>query len=147
MYDWANSAFSTTVATTFLGPYLASLIRANQGAVNVLGLQIDAAAFFPFCVSVGALVDYSSLKKPMMMGFAYQKPALIEKPPVHTTGGFLYGHDHLSTALLKATLADLPLLGLTIGGDELRSRSIWTSHRNQAVDQTRPDLTHCGADI
>ena len=25
MYDWANSAFSTTVGTVFLGPYLASL--------------------------------------------------------------------------------------------------------------------------
>jgi len=24
-YDWANSAFSTTVGTVFLGPYLASL--------------------------------------------------------------------------------------------------------------------------
>ena len=26
MYDWANSAFSTTVGTVFLGPYLASLV-------------------------------------------------------------------------------------------------------------------------
>src|SRR3972149_2364161 len=25
MYDWANSAFSTTVGTVFLGPYVASL--------------------------------------------------------------------------------------------------------------------------
>ena len=25
MYDWANSAFSTTVGTVFLGPYIASL--------------------------------------------------------------------------------------------------------------------------
>ncbi len=25
MYDWANSAFSTTIGTVFLGPYLASL--------------------------------------------------------------------------------------------------------------------------
>ena len=27
MYDWANSAFSTTVGTVFLGPYVASLAR------------------------------------------------------------------------------------------------------------------------
>src|SRR5512135_3480705 len=26
MYDWANSAFSTTIVTVFLGPYLASLV-------------------------------------------------------------------------------------------------------------------------
>jgi len=25
MYGWANSAFSTTVGTVFLGPYIASL--------------------------------------------------------------------------------------------------------------------------
>jgi MFS-type transporter involved in bile tolerance (Atg22 family) len=28
MYDWANSAFSTTVGTVFLGPYVASLASA-----------------------------------------------------------------------------------------------------------------------
>lgn len=83
MYDWANSAFSTTVATTFLGPYLDSLARAQGGTVNFLGLQIEGAAFFPFCVSVsvilqvlflpilGTIADYSNLKKQMMMLFAY----------------------------------------------------------------------------
>lgn len=83
MYDWANSAFSTTVATTFLGPYLASLAEARGGTVNILGLQIEAAAFFPFCVSVsvvlqvlflpilGTIADYSHLKKQMMLVFAY----------------------------------------------------------------------------
>jgi UMF1 family MFS transporter len=28
MYDWASSAFTTTVATVFLGPYLAALVDA-----------------------------------------------------------------------------------------------------------------------
>jgi len=27
MYDWANSAFSTTIGTVFLGPYLATLAQ------------------------------------------------------------------------------------------------------------------------
>ena len=27
MYDWANSAFSTTVGTVFLGPYVGRLAR------------------------------------------------------------------------------------------------------------------------
>lgn len=83
MYDWANSAFSTTVATTFLGPYLASLAAAQGGQVNFLGLQIDGAAFFPFCVSLsvilqvlflpilGTIADYSNMKKQMMLAFAY----------------------------------------------------------------------------
>ncbi|GAB4457107.1 MAG: MFS transporter [Anaerolineae bacterium] len=83
MYDWANSAFSATVATTFLGPYLASLAEAQGGTVNFLGFQIEAAAFFPFCVSIsvilqvlflpvlGSIADYSNLKKQLMMLFAY----------------------------------------------------------------------------
>jgi UMF1 family MFS transporter len=83
MYDWANSAFSTTVTTTFLGPYLASLAEPRGGTVNFLGLQIEGAAFFPFCVSIsvilqvlllpilGSIADYSHLKKQMMLAFAY----------------------------------------------------------------------------
>jgi UMF1 family MFS transporter len=82
MYDWANSAFSTTVVTTFLGPYLLSLAEA-QGGVNIFGFIMEPAAFFPTCVSLsvllqvfflpilGAIADYSNLKKRMMMLFAY----------------------------------------------------------------------------
>ena len=34
MYDWANSAFSTTVGTVFLGPYVASLARGAAAAAG-----------------------------------------------------------------------------------------------------------------
>ena len=34
MYDWANSAFSTTVGTVFLGPYVASLARTAAEAAG-----------------------------------------------------------------------------------------------------------------
>ncbi|MBK9053293.1 MAG: MFS transporter [Chloroflexi bacterium] len=86
MYDWANSAFSTTVVTTFLGPYLLALAQANaaaDGLYYVAGYGIEPAAIFPFCVSLsvilqvfflpilGTIADYTHLKKPMMMGFAY----------------------------------------------------------------------------
>lgn len=87
MYDWANSAFSTTVVTTFLGPYLLALAQA--AADDVTGLYyigpygVQPAAIFPFCVSLsvilqvfflpilGTIADYTHLKKRMMMGFAY----------------------------------------------------------------------------
>ena len=46
MYDWANSAFSVTVVTTFLGPYLASLAVAQGGTINVLGYPVQGDAFF-----------------------------------------------------------------------------------------------------
>ena len=83
MYDWANSAFSVTVVTTFLGPYLVSLAEAQGGTVNVLGYPVQGEAFFPFCVSIsvvlqviflpilGAIADYTHLKKRLMLLFAY----------------------------------------------------------------------------
>jgi UMF1 family MFS transporter len=87
MYDWANSAFSTTVGTVFLGPYLASLAataaQANtDGMARVLGIPIAPDSFLPYCVSLsvflqviflpilGAIADYSHLRKKMMQLFA-----------------------------------------------------------------------------
>jgi UMF1 family MFS transporter len=83
MYDWANSAFSTIVVTTLLGPYLAALIEANGGTINFLGYSIKPAEFYPYCVGIsvflqvlflpilGAIADYSHLKKRLMLTFAY----------------------------------------------------------------------------
>lgn len=83
MYDWANSAFSTTVVTTFLGPYLIALANNTGGVVNILGFPVQGAAFFPACVSIsvimqvlflpilGTIADYTDKKKSMMMAFAY----------------------------------------------------------------------------
>ena len=85
-YDWANSAFSTTVVAVFLGPYLTSVTRAAadaEGFVHPLGLSIRADAFFPFVVSlsvllqvlilpvIGAIADYTHLKKRILGLFAY----------------------------------------------------------------------------
>ncbi len=84
MYDWANSAFSTTVVTAFLGPYLAALIAARPfGTLSIGSVAVEAEAFYPFCVTVsvilqviflpilGTLADYSNLKKRLLLLFAY----------------------------------------------------------------------------
>jgi len=87
MYDWANSAFSTTVATVFLGPYLASLAtqaaaNSPDGMAHLAGIPIAADSFFPYCISfsvgmqvlflpiLGAIADYTHLRKQMMQLFA-----------------------------------------------------------------------------
>jgi UMF1 family MFS transporter len=85
LYDWANSAFSTTVVTVFLGPYLTGLIEAQVGkggTFTLLGIPIASESFFPYCVSLsvllqvfllpilGAIADYSNLKRRMMLFFA-----------------------------------------------------------------------------
>ncbi len=87
MYDWANSAFSTTIGTVFLGPYVASLARtaaeaAGSSSVSFLGIPIAPDSFLPYCISfsvgmqvlflpiLGAIADYSHLRKRMMQIFA-----------------------------------------------------------------------------
>ncbi len=85
-YDWANSAFASTVLTLFLGPYLTSIARAAAGAdgfVHPFGLSIDPRAFWGYCVSlsvigqvfvlplVGALADYKRSKRQFLALFAY----------------------------------------------------------------------------
>jgi hypothetical protein len=85
-YDWANSAFYTTVVTVFLGPYLTNITKAasdSAGFVYPLGIQVRAGSFFPYIVSLsvalqvlllpvlGAIADYSHRKKELLAGFAY----------------------------------------------------------------------------
>lgn len=85
-YDWANSAFSATVVTLFLGPYLTALARAAadaRGLIHPFGIPVDARAYWGYLVAlsvvtqvlclplVGALADYSPRKKLLLALFAY----------------------------------------------------------------------------
>lgn len=84
-YDFANSAYSTTVVTVFLGPYLTSIARSAadaDGFVRVLDVPIATGAYFPYMVSLsvllqvvclpilGAIADFSHLKKHGLVLFA-----------------------------------------------------------------------------
>ena len=85
-YDWANSAFSTTVVAVFLGPYLTGVTKAAADAgsfVYPFGIPVRADSFFPYVVSLsvllqvlilpimGAIADFTHLKKRFMAIFAY----------------------------------------------------------------------------
>jgi UMF1 family MFS transporter len=87
MYDWANSAFSTTVGAVFLGPYLASLVEnaakaSPDGQARFFGLPVAPDSFLPYCIAfsvvfqagllpiLGAIADYSNRRKQMMRLFA-----------------------------------------------------------------------------
>jgi UMF1 family MFS transporter len=81
MFDWGWSAFSTTVTTALLGPYLLALGE-DAGGVNFLGVRIDEASYFPYIVSIsavlqvlvlpliGSITDYTGAKKKLMMALA-----------------------------------------------------------------------------
>lgn len=85
-YDWANSAFYTTVVTLFLGPYLTSLARNAadaQGFVHPLGIPVSAQSLWPYMVSLsvvlqvvilpifGAVADYGHRKKELLGALAF----------------------------------------------------------------------------
>lgn len=85
-YDWANSAFSSTVVTVFLGPYLTTITKNAAdaaGLVYPLGIPVLAGSFYPYIVSLsvllqvfflpilGAIADYSQAKKQLMLLFGY----------------------------------------------------------------------------
>lgn len=101
MYDWANSAFSTTIGTVFLAPYVANLAAeaaktdflAKTGTAwnastnspllaNFFGIPIAPDSFMGYCISIsvflqvfllpilGAIADYSHMRKSMMQLFA-----------------------------------------------------------------------------
>ncbi len=54
MYDWANSAFSTTVVTALLGPYIQAIAESSPVPYSIFGLEIESGAIFPFrCFDFG----------------------------------------------------------------------------------------------
>ena len=88
MYDWANSAFYTTVVGALFSPYLTRLAQVavgENGVVLDLGPlgAVTAKSLPTLCVSIsvgaqvfllpilGALGDYSDLKKRLMALFCY----------------------------------------------------------------------------
>ncbi|CAA9257127.1 MAG: Uncharacterized MFS-type transporter [uncultured Acidimicrobiales bacterium] len=86
-YDWACSAFNTTVVAVFLGPYLTTVAEKAAGGadgyVHPLGIPVRAGSFFPYVLSlsvglqvfvlpfVGALADRTARKKELLGLFAY----------------------------------------------------------------------------
>ena len=84
-YDWANSAFSTTIAGVLFAPYLAAVAEeaAVDDRVQVLGIGIDPGALPAFTITastllaavllplLGAVADRTARKKDLLAGFAW----------------------------------------------------------------------------
>ncbi|HUN23867.1 MAG TPA: MFS transporter [Anaerolineales bacterium] len=111
MYDWANSAFSTTIGAALLGPYITTLAENAKEPLQLFGTAIRPAAIYPFFISlsvllqvlflplIGTLADYTPNKKRLMMSFAYLGAALTillffvqaDMPVIGTNGAVLLG--------------------------------------------------------
>ena len=82
MYDWANSAYITTVGVALLPIYFKEGIVPEGGvalfgqtfsATALWGFMVGGAALFVFLFApvLGAIADFSSAKKRFLIGFAY----------------------------------------------------------------------------
>ncbi len=82
MYDWANSAYVTTVLVALLPPYFAAVVVPPEGiniggayftAESIWALMISFSAFvvFIFAPILGAISDFSAAKKRFLMLFCY----------------------------------------------------------------------------
>lgn len=85
LYDWANSGFTTTVIAALFGPFLEALAKeavGDGGTVLSLGIyKVTAESLYPDAVSLsvllqflflpllGALADYTNIKKQLLMFF------------------------------------------------------------------------------
>ncbi len=84
-YDWANSAFSTTIAGVLFAPYLIAVAEqaAVDGRISVLGLSVAPGALPSFTITastllsavvlplLGAVADRTARKKDLLAGFAW----------------------------------------------------------------------------
>lgn len=74
MYDWASSAFTTTVITVFLGPYLTSIAQLEVESIGPLflfGIPIAPQSLFPYAVSISVLLQFLLLP---MIGYFSDGP-------------------------------------------------------------------------
>ena len=84
-YDWANSAFATTVAGVLFAPYLIAIAKeaAVDNRISVLGVDIAPGSLPSFVITastllsavalpvLGAVADRTARKKDLLAGFAW----------------------------------------------------------------------------
>jgi UMF1 family MFS transporter len=83
MYDFANSAFATTILAVIFNQYFATVVAGGERGVNLFGFHLHGASFFTFTISLsmatsaifspflGAIADASGSKKRFLMAFCY----------------------------------------------------------------------------
>jgi UMF1 family MFS transporter len=88
-YDWANSAFATTVAGVLFAPYLIEVAEeaAVDDRISVLGIAVDPGSLPSYVITVstllsalalpliGAAADRTARKKDLMAAFAWSGAA------------------------------------------------------------------------
>ena len=122
VYDWANSAFATTVLTVFLGPYLNDVAERAAGPddrVGLIGLDVRSGAVYSYTLGgsviaaallmplIGAIADRTARDRELLAGFSFAGAAA-------TTGFYFVSGDRyqLGVALLFVANVTFSLAGV-----------------------------------
>src|SRR6186997_2627809 len=107
-YDWANSAFFTTVVTVLAGPYLTALAQEDVGkggvvlslgplgsitSDNLFTSTLGASIFLQIFLLplLGSIADFTPWKKKMMAAFCYTGVLTSSLLFWITEGNYLWG--------------------------------------------------------
>ena len=83
MYDFANSAFATTIAAVIFNRYFATVVAGGEKGVDIFGIHLHGTAFYTFTVSIamilvalsapllGAIADFTRSKKRFLILYCY----------------------------------------------------------------------------
>jgi UMF1 family MFS transporter len=83
MYDFANSAFATTILAVIFNQYFATVVAGGEKGVEFFGFRLHGASFFTFSVALsmvisaifspflGAVADTFGSKKRFLMAFCF----------------------------------------------------------------------------
>ncbi len=83
MYDFANSAFATTILAVIFNQYFATVVAGGEKGVEIFGFRLHGASLFTFMISLsmaisalfspllGAVADASASKKRFLMVFCF----------------------------------------------------------------------------
>ncbi len=119
IYDFASSAFSTTVITVFLGPYLTTVAKASSvgGLVDFFGISINPDALFAYGISIsvilqvfilpllGSIVDLTGKKREFLGFFVLLGSMATMAMYFITDGMYMFGFGLLIVANLAYGVA------------------------------------------
>ncbi len=152
-YDWANSAFATTIAGVLFGPYIKEI--AEEAAVNnridVLGISIAPGSLPPFIITastiisaillplLGAVADRTARKKDLLAGFAWAGAASASVL-------FFVTGDNWQLGVVAFLLANLCFAASTVVNDSLLA-IISTEHERDRVSSRGWAMGYAGGGL
>ncbi len=152
-YDWANSAFATTIAGVLFGPYIKEI--AEEAAVNnridVLGIAIAPGSLPPFIITastiisaillplLGAVADRTARKKDLLAGFAWAGAAAASLL-------FFVKGDNWQLGVIAFLVANLCFAASTVINDSLLA-IISTEHERDRVSSRGWAMGYAGGGL